>query len=75
MSNRVKQYRLSQYHFSNIEETHNNRIIDLGESFLALLADIPIYVAGATRQPMRVNSSDSEQAVARRKPRSSLTSD
>ena len=43
MSNRAKQIRLSEYRVSNIQETENNRLVDIGDTFLALLDEIPRY--------------------------------
>ena len=43
---RNRHLKLQQYRVSEIKETENNRLVDIGDSFLALLTELPAYVPG-----------------------------
>ena len=43
MQSRVKICGLNEYHVSKIQESSNNRLVDLGKSLVAMLDNIPDY--------------------------------
>ncbi len=60
--------KLQQYHLSQIRESSNNRLVDIGDSMLALLSELPPYGGKSAEPKLTIMRSSTEKELISSRP-------